>query len=124
MSKLPTNTFSSHWGTLIEQPDLALVQTKSYEWFRREGLKELFQEFSPVTDYSGKRLELYFLDYYFDLPKYTEEESRFKGITYEAPLRARVKLVNKETNEKKEQEVYLGDLPMMTTRGTFIVNGV
>lgn len=124
MSKLPTNIFSSHRDTLVEQPDLALVQTKSYEWFRREGLKELFQEFSPVTDYSGKRLELYFLDYYFDLPKYTEEEARFKGITYEAPLRARVKLVNKETNGKKEQEVYLGDLPMMTTRGTFIVNGV
>ena len=124
MSKLPTNIFSSHWGALTEQPDLALIQTKSYEWFRTKGLKELFEEFSPVTDYSGKRLELYFLDYYFDLPKYTEEEARFKGITYEAPLRARVGLINKETNKKKEQEVYLGDFPMMTTRGTFIVNGV
>ena len=124
MSKLPTNIFSSHWGALTEQPDLALIQTKSYEWFRTKGLKELFEEFSPVTDYSGKRLELYLLDYYFDLPKYTEEEARFKGITYEAPLRARVKLIDKETNKKKEQEVYLGDFPMMTTRGTFIVNGV
>lgn len=124
MSKLPTNIFSSRSGALIEQPDLALIQTKSYEWFRTEGLKELFGEFSPVTDYSGKRLELYFLDYYFDLPKYTEEEARFKGITYEAPLRARVRLIDKETDKKKEQEVYLGDFPMMTTRGTFIVNGV
>ncbi|MEX2033422.1 MAG: DNA-directed RNA polymerase subunit beta [Candidatus Colwellbacteria bacterium] len=124
MLKLPTNIFSPHWGALTEQPDLALIQTKSYEWFRAKGLKELFEEFSPVTDYSGKRLELYFLDYYFDLPKYTEEEARFKGITYEAPLRARVKLIDKETNKTKEQEVYLGDFPMMTTRGTFIVNGV
>ncbi|MDP2650945.1 MAG: DNA-directed RNA polymerase subunit beta [bacterium] len=124
MLKLPTNIFSPHWGALTEQPDLALIQTKSYEWFRTKGLKELFEEFSPVTDYSGKRLELYFLDYYFDLPKYTEEEARFKGITYEAPLRARVKLIDKETNKTKEQEVYLGDFPMMTTRGTFIVNGV
>ncbi len=124
MPKLPTKIFSSRWGALVEQPDLALIQTKSYEWFRAEGLKELFKEFSPVTDYSGKRLELYFLDYYFDVPKYTEEEARFKGITYEAPLRAKVKLTNKETGEKKEQEVYLGDFPLMTSRGTFIVNGV
>ncbi|MBI2506595.1 MAG: DNA-directed RNA polymerase subunit beta [Candidatus Colwellbacteria bacterium] len=124
MSKLATKLFSSHSGALIEQPDLALIQTKSYEWFEKEGLKEIFKEFSPITDYSGKRFELYFLDYYFDEPKYTEEESRFKGITYESPLRARVRLINKETNEKKEQEVYLGDFPLMTTRGTFIVNGV
>ncbi len=124
MPKLATNIFSSHKGAPIEQPDLALIQTKSYEWFREKGLKELFEEFSPVTDYSGKRLELHFSDYYFDAPKYTEEEARFKGITYEAPLRAKVRLINKETKEKKEQEVYLGDFPLMTTRGTFIVNGV
>ncbi len=124
MSKLPTNIFSSHSEALIEQPDLALIQMESYEWFRKEGLKELFQEFSPVADYSGKRSEIYFLDYYFDEPKYSEEEARFKGITYEAPLRVQVKLVNKETGKKKEQEVYFGDFPLMTSRGTFIVNGV
>ncbi len=124
MPKLPVNIFSSHPGALVEQPDLALTQTTSYEWFRKEGLKELFNEFSPITDYSDKKLELYFRDYYFDEPKYTEEEARFKGITYEAPLRAKVRLVHKETKKKKEQEIYLGDFPIMTSRGTFIINGV
>jgi len=89
MPKLPTKTFSSHSGALVEQPDLALIQTESYEWFRKEGLKELFKEISPITDYSDKHLELHFVDYYFDEPKYTEEEARFKGMTYEAPLRAK-----------------------------------
>ncbi|OGY61086.1 MAG: DNA-directed RNA polymerase subunit beta [Candidatus Colwellbacteria bacterium RIFCSPLOWO2_12_FULL_46_17] len=124
MPKLPTKTFSSHSGALVEQPDLALIQTESYEWFRKEGLKELFKEISPITDYSDKHLELHFVDYYFDEPKYTEEEARFKGMTYEAPLRAKVRLVRKGTKRSKEQEVYLGDFPVMTSRGTFVINGV
>lgn len=125
MFKLKTKTFSSHAGALVEQPDLALIQTESYEWFRKDGLKELFKEFSPIVDYSSKQLELSFVSHYFDDPKYTEEEARFKRITYEAPLRAKVKLEFKGTkNKKKEQEVYLGDFPIMTTRGTFIINGV
>lgn len=117
MPKLPTKTFSSHPGALVEQPDLALIQTNSYEWFRKEGLKELFKEISPITDYSDKQLELHFTDYYFGDPKYTEEEARFKGMTYEAPLRAKVRLIQKDTKKKKEQEVYLGDFPVMTSRG-------
>ena len=124
MPKLPAKTFSSHPGALVEQPDLALIQTESYEWFRKEGLKELFKEISPITDYSDKQLELHFVDYYFDEPKYTEEEARFKSMTYEAPLRAKVRLVQKGTKKKKEQEVYLGDFPVMTSRGTFVINGV
>jgi DNA-directed RNA polymerase subunit beta len=126
MSKLETKIFSSHAGALVEQPDLTLIQKESYERFRNESLKELFKEFSPIKDYSDKKLELYFLDYYFDEPKYTEEEARFRGITYEAPLRANVRLdfQAKNKKKKKEQEVYLGDFPVMTSRGTFIINGV
>jgi len=125
MPKLPTKTFSSHPGALVEQPDLALIQKESYEWFKKTGLKELFKEISPITDYSDKQLELHFVDYYFDEPKYTEEEARFKGMTYEAPLRAKIKLVHKGSKKKeKEQEIYLGDFPVMTSRGTFVINGV
>jgi len=124
MPKLPSKTFSSHPGALVEQPDLALIQTNSYEWFRKDGIKELFKEISPITDYSDKQLELHFVDYYFDEPKYSEEEARFKGMTFEAPLRAKVRLVQKGTKKKKEQEVYLGDFPVMTSRGTFVINGV
>jgi len=127
MPKLETKTFSSHAGALVEQPDLALIQTDSYEWFRKDGLKELFKEFSPITDYSDKHLELSFVSHYFDEPKYSEEEAKFKMTTYEAPLRARVRLTHKGENNKKkhkEQEVYLGDFPIMTSRGTFIINGV
>lgn len=124
MPKLPSKTFSSHPGALVEQPDLALMQTDSYEWFKKEGLKELFKEVSPITDYSDKQLELHFVDYYFDEPKYSEEEARFKNMTFEAPLRAKVRLVNKRTKQKKDQEVYLGDFPVMTSRGTFVINGV
>lgn len=124
MPNLPTKTFSSHPDALVKQPDLALIQKKSYEWFREHGLKELFKEISPITDYSDKQLELHFVDYYFDEPKYTEEQARFKGITYEAPLRAKVRLVRKGSKKKEEQEVYLGDFPVMTSRGTFVINGV
>ena len=124
MSKLPIKIFSSHPGALVEQPDLALIQKQSYEWFREFGLKELFKEISPITDYSDKELELHFVDYYFDEPKYTEEEARFKHITYEAPLRAKVRLIHKVSKKKEEQEVYLGDFPLMTSRGTFVINGV
>ncbi len=120
----PTKIFSSHPGAFIKQPFLAEIQISSWKWFIQKGLKELFQEISPIKDYSGKELELYFVDHYFDNPKYDEETSRLKDLTFEAPLRAKVKLVNKETKGSKEQEVYLGDYPMMTDRGTFIINGV
>jgi len=124
MSQLKTKLFSSYKGSIVEKPNLLAIQTDSYKWFIREGLKELCDEISPIKDYAGKDLELYFADYYFDEPKYTEEESVTKGITYEAPLRIKVKLVNKRTAKTKEQEVYMGDFPIMTDRGTFIINGV
>ncbi|MCL5004397.1 MAG: DNA-directed RNA polymerase subunit beta, partial [Patescibacteria group bacterium] len=124
MSKLQNKIFSSHPGALIKQPFLAEVQHSSWDWFIKRGLKELFSEISPIKDPSGKDLELYFTDYYFDEPKYDEEKAWAKDLTFEAPLRVKVKLVNNQTKETKEQEVYVGDFPMMTSRGTFIINGV
>ncbi len=122
--KLPTKVFSSHPGSLIVQPNLVEAQTQSYYWLLKAGIKELFEEISPIRDYTGKDLELHFKDYYLDEPKYNEEHSRLKDLTYEAPLRVKAKLVNKKTGDVKEQEVYFSDLPVMTERGTFIINGV
>jgi len=122
--KLPTKVFSSHPGALIAQPSLIEIQTNSYSWFLKKGLKELLEEITPIKDYTGKDLELHFNDFYFDEPKYDEETARFKDLTYEAPLRVKLKLINHKTKENKEQEVYFGDFPLMTDRGTFIINGV
>jgi len=123
MPKLPVKIFSSHPGAPIEQTKLYSVQIDSYKWFEEKGIAELFEEISPIKSHVGD-LELYFLDYYFSEPKYSEKEVYIKGITYEAPLRARLKLANKKTGKSKEQEVYLGDFPIMTERGTFVINGV
>ncbi|MEK7520625.1 MAG: hypothetical protein AAB560_00915 [Patescibacteria group bacterium] len=92
MSKLPTKIFSSHRGALIAQPNLVEIQTDSHNWFLKKGVKELFEEISPIKDYAGKNLELHFLDYYFDKPKYDEEYSKHKNLTYEAALRANLRL--------------------------------
>ena len=124
MSKLPMKVFSSHPGSFIAQPNLVEIQTVSYEWFLKHGLPELLKEVSPIKDYTGKDLELYFSDFYFDAPKYDEEYSRYKDLTYEMSLRVKCRLVNRRTKSKKEQEVYLGNFPVMTDRGTFIINGV
>jgi len=116
--------FSSYEGIVFDQPNLIEVQTASFDWFLKDGLQELFEEISPITDHTGKELELHFLSYSFDAPKYSEEQAREKDQTYEAALRVKLKLTNKETKSAKTQEVYLGDFPMMTDRGTFIINGV
>lgn len=106
-------------------PDLIEVQKRSFQWFFKTGLKELFEEISPIREeFIGRDLELYFHDYYLDEPKFDEKTARERNITYEAPLRVGVELVNNKTGERKEQEIYLGDFPLMTDRGTFIVNGV
>lgn len=108
---------------LADLPDLIEIQKKSFEWFLKEGLKEEFLSYSPIKDYTG-RLELHFLpNYTFDNPKYTIEESRIHDATYAKQLRVMVRLVNRDTGEIKEQEVYIGDIPTMTDKGTFIVNG-
>ncbi|MDP3899671.1 MAG: DNA-directed RNA polymerase subunit beta [bacterium] len=108
----------------IEMPDLIEVQKDSYKWFLEEGLKDLFEEVSPIQDFIGRDLELYFEDYYLDEPKFTEVESKAKNISYEAPLRVKARLLNKQTNQSSTQEVFLGDFPIMTSRGTFIINGI
>ena len=108
----------------VPLPDLVQIQKTSYDWFFQEGLKELFAESSPMKDFTGRDLELWFDDYYFDEPKFDEVVSRAKNITYEAPLRVKARLYNKRSGDSKTQEVYLGDLPLMTARGTFVINGV
>ncbi len=108
----------------MELPDLIEVQLRSYRWFFEDGLKELFHEVSPIKDFIGRDLELSFEQYFLDEPKFNEKDSREKNVTYEAPLRVRTRLVNRRTNVTKEQEIYLGDLPIMTPRGTFIINGI
>lgn len=108
----------------IDLPDLIEIQKRSYDWFFRDGLKELFEEISPVRDFIGRDLELSFLDYYLDEPKFDEVTAKSKNVTFEAALRVQVRLVNKKTGEIKEQEIYLGDFPLMTDRGTFIINGI
>ncbi len=105
-------------------PNLIEVQTNSYKWFWEKGLRSLFDEISPIKDWGGKDLELYLLDYYLEEPKYTEEEAKVHNVSYEAPLRCRIKLVNKKTKQVREQDVFLGDFPLMTKRGTFVVNAV
>lgn len=107
----------------ITLPYLIESQISSYKWLLEEGLKELLKEVSPVVSFN-KELELDFVDYYLDKEKYDEETSKKKNISYEAPLRCKVRLVNKKSKISKEQEVYFGEFPLMTERGTFIINGV
>ena len=105
-------------------PDLIEVQKNSYYRFLKEDLREVLDDISPITDYSGK-LVLEFVDYKIDLdhPKYSMEESKERDVNYAAPLRVSVRLINKETGEVKQQEVFMGDFPLMTPQGTFIING-
>jgi DNA-directed RNA polymerase subunit beta len=107
---------------VLELPTLIEVQLKSFNWFREEGLAELFQEISPIVSFN-KNLELHFLDYRFDEPKYPEEECRERDMTFASPLWVNVRLVNKETGEIMKQEVFMGDFPLMTENGTFVING-
>jgi len=121
---MPIKNFSRHTYKETTLPNLLSVQRDSYNWFWKKGLKELFEEISPVSDYGGKDVDLWFDDYRLDEPKYTELNARNHNASYEAPLRVKLRLHNKHTDEIKEQEVYLGEFPLMTSRGTFIVNGV
>jgi len=119
-----TKNFAKQKIKWVDMPNFVAMQLDSYRWFLKDGLKELFDEMSPVSDYTGKELDLYFHDYYFDEPKFDELKAKQNGLSYEAPLRVRLELINKRTKKSKEQEIYLGDFPLMTDRGTFIVNGV
>ncbi len=108
---------------VLDMPNLIEVQKNSYKWFLEEGLKEVFHDMSAIADYTGN-LVLEFIDYRLDdTPKYTVAECKERDVTYAAPLHVRVRLLNKETGEVKESEVFMGDFPLMTESGTFVING-
>ncbi|MBO8142607.1 MAG: DNA-directed RNA polymerase subunit beta [Firmicutes bacterium] len=107
---------------VLDLPDLIEVQRRSYEWFLNEGLLETFRDISPIQDFTGN-LVLEFVSYTLGEPKYSIEECKDRDATYAAPLKVKVRLINKETGEVKEQEVFMGDFPLMTENGTFIING-
>lgn len=116
-------TYFTSQDDAIDLPSLVDHQNRSFQWFVEEGLGELLAEISPIDDYTGTKLSLSFKGYHFDEPKITEAEARENNVSYDAPLKAVVELTNKITGEVKEQEIYLGDYPWMTTRGTFVING-
>ncbi len=116
--------FSYYRPALAPMPTLVEMQTDSYDWLIKHGLKEIFDEFSPLEDYTGEEFSLEFLDYFIEEPKFDEEYVKANNISYEAPLKIRARLTNKKTKEKKEQEIFLADFPLMTPRGTFVINGV
>ena len=107
---------------VLELPNLIEIQQNSYEWFLREGLREMFRDISPIQDFTGN-LVLEFVDYSLGEPKYSVDDCKERDVTFAAPLRVKVRLINKETGEVKEQEVFMGDFPLMTEKGTFIING-
>jgi len=107
---------------VLDMPNLVEIQQNSYRWFLEEGLREMFRDISPIQDFTGT-LVLEFTDYNFGEPKYEVDECKERDVNYAAPLRVRVRLFNKETGEVKEQEVFMGDFPLMTNKGTFIING-
>ncbi len=108
---------------VLEVPNLIQSQIQSYDWFRDDGLTEVYQEISPITDYTGKKYELHFLEHHFRDAKYSPQESKEREITFSQPLWIKTRLVMRETGEIKEQEIFMGDIPMMTPNGTFIING-
>ncbi len=108
---------------IINLPNLVDHQNTSFQWFVEEGLGDILSEISPIDDYTGTKLSIRFKDYHFEEPKMTEADARENNVSYEAPLKAVAELTNKITGEIKEQEIYLGDYPWMTSRGTFVING-
>ncbi len=121
---LPVKNFTKYTGKTFDLPYLFELQQNSHRWFWDHGLKELFKEIFPIEDFTGKLLDLRFVDFRLDEPKMDDIEAKEQNLSYEASLRVRFQLEVKETKEVKEQELFLGDFPLMTPRGTFIVNGV
>ena len=118
MGKTPRKSFAKQ-DQILELPNMLKIQKDSYEWFLREGLREVFRDVDTITDYTGN-LELSFLDYSMnEPPKYSVEECKERDATYAKPIKVRVRLHNKETDEIKEQEIFMGDFPLMTNGGTF-----
>jgi DNA-directed RNA polymerase subunit beta len=127
MTKQNTQHPRQYWGKdypNLPLLDLTLVQRESYQWFLEYGIKELLTEVSPITDFTGKNWELTFGDYFFSRPRLTPAQAQEKGLTYDMPLRVTATLTNKQNGHHVMQEVFLGDIPTMTDRGTFIINGI
>ena len=122
--KIVQKTFGAYRAPRVAFPDLVGHQRSSFDWLLKDGLKELFKEFSPITDYSGKKFELEFESFEIGEPKYDEDFARENMRTYEAPVRVSVKLTNKTFGSEKSQEIFLTDVPIMTPHGSFIVSGV
>jgi len=125
--KVDTNSqrrYFTNRDRTMELPDLIEFQKRSYDWFWKEGLQELFEEVSPISDFIGRDLSISFGNYSLEEPKFNEVVSRDKNVTFEAPLRVTAKLTNNKTGQSMEQEIYLGDFPVMTDRGTFVINGI
>ena len=120
----PKKYFSRYKKPLIEFPNLIESQTKSFKWLVEDGIKEVFKEFSPILDYSGKKFQLEFTSFSLGEPKYDENYAKVNKLTYQGLLKARVKLTNKGIGTVKEQEIFMSELPVMTEHGTFIINGV
>ncbi len=123
-TKLNKKHFGLYRAPLVEAPDLVAAQKESYQWLITEGLKELFAEFSPIQDYSKKKFDLEFTGFELLPPRFDEHYARENKVSLETPLRAEVKLTNKSLGIEKTQEIFMADFPVMTVRGTFIVNGV
>ena len=118
----PVKTYSKI-PQVLDVPNLIQSQIQSYDSFKTEALSEVYQEISPIADYTGKKYELHFLEHYFRPPKYTPQVCKEREITFSQPLYVKTRLVMKETGEIKEQEIFMGDIPMMTPNGTFVING-
>ncbi len=123
LGTIAARTYFTNQDDVISPPNLVSHQNDSFQWFVEEGLGELLAEISPIDDYTGTKLSITFKDYHFDEPKMSEAEARENNVSFDAPLKATVELTNKVTGEVKEQEIYLGDYPWMTSRGTFVING-
>ncbi len=120
----PKKYFSKYKKPLVEFPNLLQHQSDSFNWLIEKGLKEVFKEFTPIQDYSGKKFQLDIVSFHLAEPQYDEHYAKENKLSYEAQLKARVKLTNKQTGSEKEQEIFMSDLPMMTNHGTFVINGV
>src|SRR3989338_7804437 len=123
-SKLPKKYFSRYKKPLVEFPNLIEAQLKSFSWLVEKGIGEVFKEFSPISDYSGKKFQLEFLSFSLSESKQDENDTKINKLSYQGLLKIRVKLTNKILGTVKEQEIFMSELPLMTSHGTFIINGV
>jgi DNA-directed RNA polymerase subunit beta len=124
LKALPKKYFSKFKKPLAQMPNLVKDQVESFKWLVEHGVKEVMDEFAVINDFSGKKFKFEFLSFELEEPKYDEYYAKEKKLSYEAPLKARVRLTNKTLNTSKEQELFMTEFPMMTSHGTFIVSGI